>query len=449
MIKPDLIGREDIVNKLCSNVEKLNYSEHACIALNGVWGCGKSYVMDMVYERLEKNKNYLTIRYDAWENSYYSDPLIAIFSSIIDDATNRLTTLPGEKGMVLAGKKITSDLLEELSKKSGRIGTLATVIKKMIEYVAVYKNGLQLDTRDKKVSEFRSYQSFIKEVKDQLNRFTENKEENNKIIVLVDELDRCLPEMQLVVLERLHHLFSINNCVVLIALNDDAICKIFDARYSGNGEEYLKKFFDITYLLPQKAETFFENLVQNLKDLFKKFGNNDKSLSEGIDSAVIVLQNSKLRFYSSFSNREIEKFIECIIKICEEYGWKNLSRSHIFFIIISAFIKRFISLDFMDKNIVDSNQLKLFNQNQNFPYDYIYENLGISLSYLAPKYIEHQFEYLINCYNRMVYYSVNECEDPAINKPCVGGFFINPYNCAKLRSLIFRYAGDKNAKNEK
>lgn len=452
MKKPDLIGRDDVVDKICSKINKLNNGEHTCIALNGVWGCGKSYVMDMIYERLQNNQSYLAIRYDAWENSYYADPLIAIFSSIIDDAKEKLLIMPGTtEALKKTGKKITNELIDELSQKSGKLGILATIIKKLIEYAREYKKGLDIDTNDEKVAEYKSYKAFLNEVKSSLNSYTEfndSKNESSKIIILVDELDRCLPEMQLVILERLHHLFEINNCAVIIALNQTAICEMFNSRYGGRGEEYLKKFFDITYVLEPKANIFLKNLLHNLKELFKKYGDKDKFASQGIDNALVILEVSPINIYSILDNRELEKFDACIKEICEEFGWENISRSHIFFIIIAAFIRRYISFSFLDSDIVYKNQQDMFNADNDGPYDYIFKYLKVDKdSIRTNSYTDiANYYYLIRCFNVMVYYSADMLDAPKTSRRLDGGYIVSPDKCVNLRELILKYAGDRNEK---
>ena len=44
----DKIGRKEIVEKICWLVDNLQKDQHFCLALNGEWGSGKSFVLDMV-----------------------------------------------------------------------------------------------------------------------------------------------------------------------------------------------------------------------------------------------------------------------------------------------------------------------------------------------------------------------------------------------------------------
>ena len=163
----DKIGRREFVEKIISCADYLGEDQTICIAIDGEWGSGKSYVMSKLYEKLNENDRYLVIRYDAWECSYYDEPLVAIFSNILDCAREKLSMLHGgKKALKAVGKEVGRDALEILSKKSGTIGNLAAFIRGFLKYVDIYQNGVVLDTSDERAKEFRSYQSYLKDVQD-------------------------------------------------------------------------------------------------------------------------------------------------------------------------------------------------------------------------------------------------------------------------------------------
>lgn len=76
------------------------------------------------------------------------------------------------------------------------------------------------------LSDFKPYQRLLKDTKEILNEVTqagEYRQRQTKLIILVDEIDRCLPDEQLKILERLHHLFEVKNCAVIVAMNQSSI----------------------------------------------------------------------------------------------------------------------------------------------------------------------------------------------------------------------------------
>ena len=81
------------------------------------------------------------------------------------------------------------------------------------------------------------------------------------VVIMVDELDRCLPTYTIKVLERLHHIFDgLENVVQIIALDKHQIKKSLEKIYGDNLDidMYLRKFisFDL-YLDTGNAKNFF------------------------------------------------------------------------------------------------------------------------------------------------------------------------------------------------
>ena len=69
MVMEDKIGRQEFVGKICGLVDFLKKDNHTCIAINGDWGSGKSFVLGMIEEQLSQKAENTIIKYDAWENS--------------------------------------------------------------------------------------------------------------------------------------------------------------------------------------------------------------------------------------------------------------------------------------------------------------------------------------------------------------------------------------------
>lgn len=66
MALQDKIGRQEIVDKICGLVDSLQKDQNFCLSINGAWGSGKSFVLQMIEERLVKKQEYVVIKYDAW-----------------------------------------------------------------------------------------------------------------------------------------------------------------------------------------------------------------------------------------------------------------------------------------------------------------------------------------------------------------------------------------------
>lgn len=277
----DKIGRQVFVDKVCGLVDTLQEGKNFCLSINGAWGSGKSFVLQMIENQLLKKEEYLIIKYDAWENNFYPDPLIAILYCILDTIQNKFHLLNDTKNYQKAIKqsfkdrtnKKLSEIIENLY-KVGKWGAVCAFTIEIIKSVIVQAKSSILD--NKLFDDYKSYQALLADsisVLNALTTFKEHESKQTKLIVLVDEIDRCLPNEQLIVLERLHHLFKVKNCAVVVALNREAIYKNFDANYGGNGKEYLRKFFDYSFNLSMSNSIFcrnyiWDNIIENKESNF-------------------------------------------------------------------------------------------------------------------------------------------------------------------------------------
>lgn len=97
----DLLDRQGFIDRLQETVDVLaKNKKNMCYSINGQWGVGKSYVLDMFEEQAQQIgqedtvlDKYIVFRYNCWEYDYYEEPLIAIVASIIEQYDKKITLL--------------------------------------------------------------------------------------------------------------------------------------------------------------------------------------------------------------------------------------------------------------------------------------------------------------------------------------------------------------------
>lgn len=465
MATEDKIGRKEIVDKICGLVESLNEDSNFCLSINGAWGSGKSFVLDMIEEELSQHSEYIIVKYDAWENSFYPDPLIAMLSCVIEGLGNKLSKMRGYfKAAAECGVKKGKELVDKLSDAGGKIGVVATVIKNIAEIVADFKNVTVVnDTKDSQLETYKSYKMLLQEFAALLNKLTKRvfvAKKQTKIIVLVDEIDRCLPNDQLKILERLHHLFDVKNCAVIVAMNHSCIAKTVKTLYGTDGNEYLRKFFDFVFKLDTSAEVYLNNLFDGFIKSCEKIKTRDSDAELQIKLAYQCMLYGDKKVLEKVDNRELTRYFDAVNRVCNDFGWQNLQPHYVFFILIALFIRRNVSSSFLDeKEIIVKqgertrkyNQLSYDERNITLPYhDYLIENLGIDranppIEICEPVGINLQHHVAESSYwfNEIVCYSLggqypqNEMR-MFFHKPTV-----NTDDCKKLRELVLLYGGEQ------
>lgn len=376
----DKIGREEVVDKICGLVDSLEKDKNFCLALNGAWGSGKTFVLDMIEEKLSERQEYIVIKYDAWENNFYPDPLIAILSCVIDGIDEKLYLLDRKKERAM---KAAKSGVNTLAKVSAKIEKLQTVIEGIKNIIKIFHNPIDTAV----LGDFKSYKTLLKETKDILNEITqvgEYREKQTKLIILVDEIDRCLPDEQLKVLERLHHLFDIKNCVVIVTMNQASVVKTVHTIYGIDGYEYLRKFFDFTLKLDVRASEYLKNL---LDECIKKFikDQNFEEIKCAVDMAYQCLLCGNKNVLDKVDNRELTRYYDAVVNASYAFGFQKLTEHYIFFIMIALYIRRIISPTFLSEEEIIAKQdernmeLELYKypEKEMLYYDFLLHYLGI------------------------------------------------------------------------
>lgn len=457
MALQDKIGREEIVDKVCGLVGSLKKDKNFCLAINGAWGSGKSFVLGLIEEKLSKKQEYIIIKYDAWENTFYSDPLIAILSCVIDGIEEKLYLVERTEEKA---KKAAKTGVNTLAKLSTKIEKLKAVIEGIKTIIKDFHNPI--DTAA--LGDFKSYQKLLKATKEILNEITqagEYREKQTKLVILVDEIDRCLPDEQLKILERLHHLFDVKNCAVIVTMNQICVAETVKTIYGIDGYEYLRKFFNFTFRLDTSANEYLKNLLEEYIKSFEKIQVPTNEVELYVKMAYQCLLYGSKKALDKTDNRELTRYFEGIMNICNDFGWQRLTSQYVFFILLALYIRKIISPTFLnaDKAIANQkhaseiylNSLRSGAKPEMSYYDYLKEFLGVDRSNppeeLSRLYLwgERQIAGFSLAFNEIIFASIKE--QLPVNDICVCEFTDKSNaivdDCKELCKLVVLYGGEQ------
>ncbi|MBU2889021.1 KAP family P-loop NTPase fold protein [Celeribacter halophilus] len=275
------LGRKEDGKKLSDLVEKI--AEPMVIAVDAPWGAGKSvFLKCWVGAHTKENKGTATtVYFDAFQHDFLDDPLVSIFKEV----TDRIEKLKPETTEDAEQQRIAK--LKDLSGKAkkyvpilGRaalrlaVGTVATEAIMDIENPDESSLDELLQNANSEVA--KAIGSFwnAEETRSQaMNGFREylsDLAKDQKLVIVVDELDRCRPDYALHLLEVIKHFFNVENVHFVLGVNLTELENSVRARYGAgvNAGLYLQKFVTVRMRLGKPAQngSFKTNYFDQLCD---------------------------------------------------------------------------------------------------------------------------------------------------------------------------------------
>lgn len=268
------------------------------IAIDAQWGAGKTFFIRHVqmlidsfnkftlavtpeekeqiqyafskYMQTDNNENSfepeVCIYYDAWLNDSDVDPILSLIYEIMKDSTQNYS--------------LNASI------------DIPSTITKIVDFFTG-KNFSQIVDSLKKKDYFSELKS-TKDLQDLVTEFLDSLlcEKGYRLIIFVDELDRCKPDYAVKFLERIKHYFSNDRVTFVFSVNISELQHTVK-HYYGEGFDackYLDRFFDYRIELP----------TANMTKYYQEIGLDESYTFEIICKSVIN--------YCNFGLREIEKF---------------------------------------------------------------------------------------------------------------------------------------------
>ena len=242
--------------------EKL-LSENNLIAIYGEWGIGKSCLMKTIQENLDKER-YDTCWFDTWKYEHDSNLAYSLLKFI--DNGNFIKKL--EKSTTI-GLKTVFGLMKSFA--SGiQINTKATSLNlnDMITHA---------QKEDEEIEEYiRNEECLWEKVNKFEKKFSKIKPKNNKkIVVFLDDLDRCESENIITLISSIKLLLSLNkNIIFIIGIDKKAVTLALKNKYNNDcnkADEYLEKIFPLNFEITSKIQNDnLLNYIEKVMDLEKK-----------------------------------------------------------------------------------------------------------------------------------------------------------------------------------
>lgn len=251
--KFDLLDRKEFGQRLTNLVDRIE--QPLVIALDGEWGSGKSHFLKLWAggHKKELNGKAEVIYFDAFEHDFLDDPLVSLISRLADEAAPKTWGVAAIETL----KKSAFPLVKMVSRVGIAVATYgATEMAKPVVDVAIAKVS---ETTDAAIDQFwKNETNRIKAMqgfRDALTALTIKEDgTTQKIVFIIDELDRCRPDYALNLLEIIKHFFAVPNVHFVLGVNLRELENSVKARYGAgiNARKYLQKFVTLEMRLPNK-----------------------------------------------------------------------------------------------------------------------------------------------------------------------------------------------------
>lgn len=309
-------SRKRFLNNLVSLLLSDNrmVDESLSVSIDAGWGFGKTFFLNKLAERL-KEDGHIVVQFNAWETDLSNDAFISFADSFFTQLAQYLedSSIFFEKAD-LAMIAFGSLMLDKFVSGLPFLGTVKEAITGTREKyrVLVEKEGSYF-IRDSEKS--KSGLELVKEkVKGSLEEFylkLKSEYQKKKVIILIDELDRCRPDYSVQVLERVKHLFKDSRLSFVFAINKDELEKSITQTYGSiNVPIYFEKFFTFSFRLPETdIDSFLESDIP--------FAGNDGQ-KVYYDLLVQMVKDSH-RFISLRQVERIFNYFEAVCRIVTDF----------------------------------------------------------------------------------------------------------------------------------
>lgn len=201
------------------------------IVIHGEWGSGKTTFLKHIMENLKiKDESLKTIEFDAWKY----------------ERTDIFAALLRKINKEFGGKDW------DVKKSIARFG-LDALLRRTI-------NMTEKEVR----SHFDNMMEEIDTVRDKVSKVV-----TEKLVIFIDDLDRCNVENTLSMLEDIKLFLTIDNIIVVVALDMDKVEKAWELQYDNSGakmvgRDHTEKMFQLKIPVPPKSDFDIKHYIDGI-----------------------------------------------------------------------------------------------------------------------------------------------------------------------------------------
>jgi len=285
------------------------------VGVHGDWGAGKSSVLAMIEANLETDKDVLCIRFNGWKFQGFEDAKIALIEGITSAILEKRPALTKANAVVRELFKRIDWL--KLTKKLGGLALTAYTgiptadqMHTLLSALEALKSKpLDIFTKDNIGATVDGIKTLIKPALEEKNvpeevrafqlAFEKLLEEAKvgQLIVLIDDLDRCLPDTAIETLEAIRLFVLTSKTAFVIAADEGMIEYSVKKHFPGlsetpNAQNYARNYLEKLIQVPFRISMLGENetsIYTTLLLVGAELGETDQGFYKLAESARKIL----------------------------------------------------------------------------------------------------------------------------------------------------------------
>ena len=295
----NILNRNTYIHNFISML--LNIEKGGVIAIDGAWGSGKTYfvhqvkwllnctsknidsevesVLSRTVPKLDniKGHKYKAFYYDAWKHDKSNNPFFTLLRTMIL-AFGGIDYFNQKKGFIESLLKSASHIVKGITP---------------IDVESIF-NGIKEFSGINDTTPLSELE-FIEQMDSQVNSFLDYicEGQYDKLVIFIDELDRCKPSFAVELLEIIKHYFNHDKVIFVLSTNLSEFQYCIKQYYGDgfNGWKYLDRFIDLRLTVPTiSTEDYYKYLWQ-------------KTGTDRIDDISIACAK-----YFGFNLRDIQRY---------------------------------------------------------------------------------------------------------------------------------------------
>ena len=240
-MEKDVLKRTAFSKKLAKAILSYSQKDSFVISLCGKWGSGKTSILNLVTEEIEKETEEISkdekpiiVKFNPWNYTDSSQLISQFFTEIIES----LKIKDSSESLKNVGEAIKGySSLFEYTKYIPVVGSFIAPLSSTISYVGESiskkgKNKESLNQKKKAVTE-----ALIKQ--------------KHKFIIIIDDIDRMNNQQIKALFQLVNSVAGFPNMIYLLAFDREVVARALKEEQNCDGEEYLEKIVQVPFHIPE------------------------------------------------------------------------------------------------------------------------------------------------------------------------------------------------------